>query len=424
MFVAPNRVTIDKSGGAFASNKIDTNTKASQVINPSTTLGAGANVLNILPVERDSFLGGFINGLNNVLASGVTTTNGRNKLATVDPFAKVIDTPQNQLSSILSNYFGAPGAIVGGIVENEPLRKMTSELIRTGKVDSATSKAYLKTMGNNILAGVSEVTGGILNQVQKDIGLAGVDGKQLVSSILGVDGAPRVEDVLAQNPTISMIVKGKEYLSQADYNSTDGLFKILDNITRDSSISTLFDLKTELSVFNVVTNSLMAFDAPDLFKKVEDYFKNKSKDNPDDNSRLTTYYLDNLDNAIDNSSMTYVEELLKTVPAYKILDTNRNFISNFLKSFTLRYDQEPTPEIGKRLDDILNSIDPLWAKTRLVPGQGNYVSDLLPFKQMSNDAERVFTLAGLYQVELVIANYYPIQPMKNYMKSLYPYAVL
>lgn len=418
MFVAPDRVFVDKSGGAFSSNKVNTKTNPSQTIDPSTTLGVGADVLNLLPVERDSFVGGFLNGLNSVLASGVTTTDGRNKLATVDPFKKVVNSPQNQLSSVLSNFFGMPGAIVGGIVENEPLRKMTSELIRTGKVSSETSKAYLKNFGGNVLAGVG---GDILNQIQSDIGMTGVDGKQLMSSVLGVDGAPRIEDVLAQNPTVAMVIKGKEYFAQADFNSVDGLFKVIDNLTSPNSISTMLDIKTEMSVFNVITKSLMAFDVPKLFQDVSDHFKKKNNGESGGKAE-TLYYLDNLDNAIDNSSITYLEETVKRIPAYKILDSNRNFVGDFLKVFTLRYDQEPSADIGIRLDNILTQIDPNWAKAQLIPGQGEYVSSLLPFKQMSNDAERVFTLAGLYQTELVIANYFPIQPMKNYMKALYPYA--
>lgn len=423
MFVPPPQVTVDKSGGCFSSNRINTNLPSNQVINPKTTLGSGAEILNLLPVEQDSFASGFLKGLNATLAKPVTMTTGRDKLATVDPYKKVVETPQNQLASILSSYFGTPGVILGGIVENESLRKMTSELIRTGKVDSETSKAYLSNFKSNVLGGITEGVAPWLDTIKDDIGLEGVNSKQLVSSILGVKGSPRVEDVLQQNPTIAMVVKGKEYWSNADFSTTNGLFKVIDNITNNNAMSTLLDLKTEFSIFNTVTKSVMAFDDESLYTKLGDWFKSSpGEEAPYD--RETLYYLDNLDNAIDTSSLTYLEVMLKTVPPSKILDENRNFVSDFLNTFRLRYDQEPTAEMGKRLDDLMTQIDPNWAKAQLIPGKTGSYSALRPFKTMSDDAERVFTVAGLYETEMVIANYYPVQPMETYMKALYPYVML
>lgn len=456
MFKPPKQVNVVKSSAAFASKQIKANINGLQKINPKVTLGAGANLADILPIEQDSFIGGIMGdmnktisglsgslgglaktvagvaglnsfgSLNAMLANPVTTTNGRNKLATVDPYKKIIETPQNQLSSILGNFFGTPGAVIGGIVENESLRKMASELIRTGKVDSATSKAFLKNYSNNLLAGVTEAGAPFLKEVQDTIGLTGVDSKQLLSSIMGIDGAPRVEDVLKQNPTISMIVKGKEYFSNADFSSVDGIFKVVDNLTSNTQLSSMFDLKTEFAIMNVVTKELMAFDAPDLFSKVGNWFRNDDKPsgNGADYDKETGYYLDNLENAISESSMTFMEGMLTRVPANKILDTNRNFVVDFLVNFNLRYDQEPSSEIGNRLKNLMDQIDPKWDKTQLVPGKGDFVTDLGPFNVMSNDACRVFMLADLYVTELTIANYYPEQPMRDYMKSLYPFAMI
>lgn len=416
----PKQTSVDFSGGAFSSNKIKGASNGSQVVNPATTLGL-PDITALLPIEKDGLIGSMLGGLSNMLANPITKSDGRSKLTTIDPFGKVITTPQNQLSSILSNFFGTPGAVVGGIVENEPLRKLTSEFIRTGKVDSATSKAYLKNFSGNLLSGVVEGSAPFMAQVQKQIGLDGVDGKQLVSSLLGIDGAPRLEDVLSQNPTISMIVKGKEYFANADFTSANGIFKVVDNLTKNTQLSSLFDLKTEFAIMNVLTKGLMDFDAPDLFSKVGDWFRN---DDPDYKGvdKETSYYLDNLDNAIEKSSMTYLDGLLERVPASKVLDENRNFVNEFLTNFTLRYDQDPTAEIGLRLNKLMTDIDPKWNTTQLVPGKGDYVSDLKPFKLMSDDACRVFMLAGLYTTELTIANYYSVKPVKEYMKSLYPFA--
>lgn len=443
MFKPPKQATVIKSTGAFASKQVNQFTKELQKINPKVTLGAGANLSNILPIEKDSFIEGLmggvkstvgipglanLNNLNSMLSNPVTVTNGRNKLNTVDPYKKVVNTPQNQLASILSNHFGTPGAIIGGIVGNEALRKMTSELIRTGKVDSDTSKAYLKNYNNNLLAGITEAGAPFLKQVQNTIGLTGVDSKQLLSSIMGIDGAPRVEDVLKQNPTISMIVKGKEYFSNADFTSVDGIFKVVDNLSANKQLSSMFDLKTEFAIMNVVTKSLMAFDAPDLFSKVGGWFrKDKSDgggDTEDAGAREIGYYLDNLTNAIEESSLTFIEGLLTRIPPNKILETNRNFILDFLTNFHLRYNQEPTAEMGVRLNAVMNQIDPNWYKTKLSPGKSEYVSDLKPFNVMSNDACRIFMLADLYVTELTIAGYYPERPLKDYMKSLYPYAMI
>lgn len=424
MFVNPKQAEVLKSSGAFASSKINSASIGGQKINPNTVLGGAGNLTGLLPIEKDSFLGGLMGGLNTTLANPILSTNGRDKIASVDPFKGVITTPQNRLSSILSNYFGTTGAIVGGIVENEPLRKMTSEFIRTGKVDSETSKAYLKGFGNNLLTGITETTAPWLNQVQKNIGIDGVDGKQLVSSILGVDGAPRIEDVFKQNPTINMVVKGKEYFANADFTSANGIFKVLDNLTSNSQLSSLLDLKTELQIMNVLTKGLMAFDAPDLFSKVGDWFRGDQEGNSTGYSSETEYYLDNLDNAIDESSMTFLEGLITRIGTTKILDKNRNFVMDFLANFTIRYDKEPSAEIGTRLNELMTQIDPNWAKTQLIPGKGDFVSDLLPFKNISNDACRVFMLANLYVTELTIADAYQVRPVSDYMKTLYPYAVI
>lgn len=426
MFAKPKKIDVDFTGGCFSSNKTPLKIGTPQKIDPKTVIGSvGQKVGGLMPIEKDSFLGGFIGGLNQVLANPVTKTDGRKKLATVDPYAKVVNTPQNELSSILSNYFGTPGVVLGGIVKNEPLRKLTSEFIRTGKVDSEQSKKLIKSFNNNLLAGVSEMTAPWMKEVQDMIGIDGVDSKQLMSSLLGVEGAPRPEKVLSQNPTISMIVKGKEFFANADFSSTEGIFKVVDNLSANKQLSSMFDLKTEFAIMNVVTKGLMAFDAPDLFSKVGKWFRDQD-DNTEKGSynRETTYYLDNLDNAIDNSSMTFLEGLLKRVPASKILDENRNFVNDFLGSFTLRYDQEPSKEIGIRLSDLMTQIDPLWNKTQLTPGKGEYVSDLKPFKLLSRDAEKVFTLTELYDVELSMANYYTVKPVSDYMRSLYPFAPL
>ncbi len=422
MFLPPKQAKVDMSGGAFASTRINGASKGLQKLNPASTIGL-SGINSVLPIEKDSFVGGFLDGFSSAFTNPITTTNGRQKLAAVDPFAKVVNSPQNQLSSILSNYFGKPGAVIGGIIENEPLRKVTSEFIRTGKVDSETSKAFLKNFSGNILAGVTEASAPFMKDIQDQIGLTGVDSKQLISSMMGIDGAPRIEDVLSQNPTISMIVKGKEYFANADFSSTNGIFKVIDNLTSNTALSSLFDLKTEFAIFNVITKSLMVFDAPDLFSKVGDWFRNDDNTSAS-NNREIDYYLDNLDNAVENSSMTFLEGLLTRVPPSKILDTNRNFVADFLESFTLKYDKEPTAAIGIRLNAIMTQIDPNWAKAQLIPGKGTYVSDLKPFKLMSDDACRVFQLAGLYQTELVIANYYSIKPIKDYMKSLYPFAMI
>lgn len=444
MFVPPKQATVVKSVGAFASKQVNDFTKDLQKINPKVTLGAGANLADILPIEKDSFIGGLITGAKNaigipglanfdnlgaMLANPVTVTNGRNKLSTVDPYKKIIDTPQNQLASILSNYFGTPGAVIGGIVGNEALRKMSSELIRTGKIDSETSKAYLKNYSSNLLSGVTEAGAPFLKEIQNSIGLTGVDSKQLLSSVLGIEGAPRVEDVLKQNPTISMIVKGKEYFTNADFSNVDGIFKVVDNLSANKQLSSMFDLKTEFAIMNVVTKSLMAFDAPDLFSKVGDWFRKDKSSVEEGEEGIATerevgYYLDNLTNAIEESSLTFIEGLLTRIPPNKILETNRNFINDFLANFSLRYDQEPSAEMGVRLNELMNQIDPNWCKVKLIPGKGSYVTDLKLFNNMSNDACRVFMLAELYVTELSIAGYYPERSIKDYMKSLYPYAML
>lgn len=424
MFLPPKQVMVDKSGGAFVSGKIKDASKDPQVINPATTLGLG-DLANLLPVEKDSFIGSMIGGFNYALASPITTTDGRKKLSTVDPFGKVVNTPQNQLASVLSNYFGTTGAVLGGIVENEPLRNLTKEFIRTGRVDNDVSKAFLKNFNNNLLSGISEVTSPFIKGVQDTIGLGGVDSKQLVSSLLGIEGAPRIEDVLTQNPTISMIVKGKQYLANADFSSANGIFKVLDNLTANTQLSSLFDLKTEFQIMNILTKGLMEFNAPDLFSRVGDWFRNGDSNNTGSGSydRETAYYLDNLDNAIEMSSMVYLEGLLDRVPASKILDSNRDFVIDFLSKFALRYDEEPSAAIGVRLNELMTKIDANWTKTQLIPGKGEYVTDLKPFKMMSDDACRVFMLAELHLVELTISNYYPIKPVKDYMKSLYPFAL-
>lgn len=419
MFLPPTQRDVIFSDGAFASSVIHPAERGPQFINPATTLSSVNKFGKMLPIEKDSFFSGFMKGFKGALANPVLTTNGRDKLATVDPYKDVIDTPQNRLASVLSNHFGTVGVISGGIIRNEPLRKMTSELIRTGKVDSETSKAYLKGFGNNILAGISEQTGPFLDKVQKDIGIGGVDGKQLMSSILGVDGAPRVEDVLQKNPTINMIIKGKEYLANADFSSTNGIFKVIENLTANTGISTLLDLKTEFALMNIVTEALMIFDAPDLFSKIGDWFRNDRGGSYD---AETEYYLDNLQNAVDGSSITYLEGMLTRVGANKILDTNRNYVSDFLANYTLRYDQEPTKELGERLNNVMTQIDPNWAKAQLITGKGDYVSDLKPFKLMSNDACRVFMVAGLYTTELTIAEHFNLRSMRDYMKDLYPFA--
>lgn len=424
MFLPPKQVMVDKSGGAFVSGKIKGASKDPQVINPATTLGLG-DLANLLPVEKDSFIGSMIGGFNYALASPITTTDGRKKLSTVDPFGKVVNTPQNQLASVLSNYFGTTGAVLGGIVENEPLRNLTKEFIRTGRVDNDVSKAFLKNFNNNLLSGISEATSPFIKGVQDTIGLGGVDSKQLVSSLLGIEGAPRIEDVLTQNPTISMIVKGKQYLANADFSSANGIFKVLDNLTANTQLSSLFDLKTEFQIMNILTKGLMEFNAPDLFSRVGDWFRNGDSNNTGSGSydRETAYYLDNLDNAIEMSSMVYLEGLLDRVPASKILDSNRDFVIDFLSKFALRYDEEPSAAIGVRLNELMTKIDANWTKTQLIPGKGEYVTDLKPFKMMSDDACRVFMLAELHLVELTISNYYPIKPVKDYMKSLYPFAL-
>lgn len=425
MFIPPKRAEIVKSSGAFASNVVNKASIGGQSINPKTVIGSVGSLSTLLPIEQDSFAASLLGGFTNAIANPILTTTGRDKLATVDPYKGVISTPQNQLSSILSNYFGTSGAILGGIVENEPLRKLTSEFIRTGKVDSATSKAYLKGFQNNLLSGVSDVTAPWLNQVTSEIGLTGVNGKQLLSSVMGVDGAPRLTDVLSQNPTINMVVKGKEYFANSDFSNVDGIFKVLDNLTSNTGLSSLLDLKTEFALLNVVTEGLMAFDAPDLFKKVGDHFKDSdASGNSTGYSTETQYYLSNLQAAIDESSLTYMEGLLERVPASKVLDTNRNFVSDFLASYTLRYDEEPTKEIGIRLDTLMGKLDANWNKTQLISGQGEYVSDLTPFKTMSNDSCRVFMVADLYVTELTIADQYAIKPVSDYMKALYPFANL
>lgn len=428
MFVNPKQVKAVKSAGAFASSKVNAASIGGQKINPATVLGSVGKISKLLPIEKDSFLSSLVGGFNSTLANPILSTTGRDKLATVDPYKGVINTPQNQLSSILSNYFGTAGTIVGGIMKNEPLRKMTSEFIRTGKVDSETSKAYLKGFQNNLLAGVSEGAAPWLNQVQKNIGITGIDGKQLLSSALGVDGAPRIEDVLKQNPTINMIIKGKEYFANADFSSTNGIFKVIENLTGNKALSSLLDLKTELALMNVITKSLMVFDAPDLFSKVGEWFRTDVLNPPSGNATSydaeTEYYLDNLQNAIDESSITYMEGLLTRVGASKVLDRNRNFVQDFLANYLLRYDQEPSAALGIRLNNVMTQIDPNWAKAQLINGKGDYVSDLKPFKLMSNDACRLFMLANLYVTELTIADYYQIKPMTEYMKSLYPLANL
>lgn len=430
MFVAPKPTEVNTSSNLFSSDRVAPATKKSTVMDPNTVLTDLTVPVNnsTQPIEQDSFIKGFVGGLKGALANPVTVTSGRDKLAIADPYAKVITTPTNKLTTLLTKYFGETGAVIGGISQNKDIQKMGLELLKTGKVSKETSNLFLKNVSNNVLSGVSTLTTPFVNDFIKNtvLDVKGVDTQSLLSSVLGLPGAGSVESVLSKNPTLSMVIKGKEYLTTGNYEDMDGIFKVMENLTSNNKVSNFLDLDLEFKVFNIITKQLMEIDAPDFITTAINFFKEKDTNvTYGSYDRTTNYLLSNLDNAVDTSSLTYMELMIEEVDPYKILTTNPNFVDDFLTNFKLRYDETASAETGVRLNNLLNKIDKDWYVIDLIASnseQRTYagVSDLNLFKRISDDAATVFSLADLYVTELTIASSYETKSITQYMKESYP----
>lgn len=421
MFKMPKQAEINTGSKINGLGKATTPTKGTTNVNAGSMIGKladkAASALGI-PLGSDSFLGGFMSGLTSTLANPVLITNGRDNLALADPYESSIITPQNAVSSILSSFFG--DTAFTGLMKTPVIQEMTGQLLTTGKVDSSTTKKFLDDFKVGALQGLSDFSAPLLQNVQKQIGLD-VNAKDLLSGALGLPGAKSVEDVLKTDPTIAMYISGKKYFIDTDYNSLDSVGKLLDNLGGNRSITGLFDLKTELALMTEITKTIMGFDSDELFDKVKNNYTGGSDPRPEIDYQ--NYLLESVDNVITESSIRFMERTVQEIGGAKVLDTRPDFIQAFLYNFMLNANEEPSAEIGQRLDAMLTSIDPKWKETiidpRLDPAIGP-TTDLAVFRSCSSDAVACLIQAGIGLTEFIFCDFYPVQDIRWYMKSLYP----
>lgn len=350
------------------------------------------------------------------LAPSLVTTEAKTSTAVVDVYKEQINAPQNKLKSILDGYLGSASSILGALVSKgkgeELLSNLLGSYIQTGKLDKAQATAALDKYKNNLLTGVTTTASPLLDGMLGKLGYSG-SSQELLAGALGLPGAKNPKELLLSDKNVKLVYDNYQYYTkEADFSSAAGVLKVIENLSKNTALAGAFNLNTEFAILGTIATTAMKYDSPALISKVVNHF-----DRDEDKRRLI---LDNIREAAEACSVSYLEVALQHCSAASILAANPDIVSLLVKSFsTADVDDTERAALYTRFVTVIDAVNPNWHK---VKRGDSFISDLSIFTEATTDAIKAFMTKEEYRIPIMICGSYGSVDMVDLMQNCFPSA--
>lgn len=320
------------------------------------------------------------------LANPVFTAGGSEKGATVDIYKGTINSPQNAVQSILNDVLGVAGRGLSGLLKNSLASATASMNIISGITSEGAATNVLDKFKSSVLSGVPLTNASVKKIIYESIGY---DGKSLnfKDGINGV-GKEVLKDIVDNVDGVKGIMSlynGVEVLTKSDVNTTQAIFQIIDNFSKDAGNGVLLDIATKLNIMKTVTQSVMNLGIPDVFKKMYDKLTDKEKDR---------YVQANLEGGLEAGDLSFLELALDHRGRDWVLSTYPNAVNILVSSYTPVTSPDGYVDRSEytKFIDILNRLDPDWHTVGNRSGVN--VGNLNVFSNFNKQAKLAFIAGG------------------------------
>lgn len=327
-----------------------------------------------------SYNGSMVKLANPVFGVGKSGTG-----ATVDIYGNVLQSPQNSISSVLSETLGIVNKGLSGIFSKN-LSSIAGKITGLSKtISKSGAEDILNHFSSTILSGVPLTKTDMKNTLMKSIGFDesssiyknGLNSKSILSDMVAnIDGT---SGLTALYNDTQMVLKG-------NYSTTEGIFKIIDNVTGNTQLGNFLDITNQLKILGSVTKSLFGLGVADVFDKIRDSIKGVSNQNK--------YISDNLASAAKSGDIHFFTFALQHVDGNWLMQHQPQLITTLLKNYTpvRQTDGTISPATYAEFVSVIKQINPDWYYGGEVGGQ--QATNLQIFSQMNSSAMQAFLLDG------------------------------
>ena len=313
------------------------------------------------------------------LAKTVFTSGSSDAGETVDIYSATINSPQNKIKSVLSDVMDVVGSAIGGSLSKTLLDVAGKANILNNVVTEANAKNILNRFKGDILSGVPLTKDGLIKGLYESIGY---DGKSLnfQGGLKGL-GESMLSDITKQidgQTGLITMYNGIKMVVDGDYDTAEGIFKILDNVTGNSVLSGFMDVTNTFKILNTVTKSLIGLGAPELFDKIVEKMDHEDR---------KKYIGDNIEEAILSGDLDFIEFAFKEVSGGWVLANFPNAVMSIVSNYkpNLAADDQISVNEYNRLISVLNTIDSDWDNVGFRSGVKVY--DYQIFSQFNSQAK-------------------------------------
>lgn len=325
--------------------------------------------------------GSYVALANTVFSSGSSETG-----ETVDIYADTLNSPQNKIKSVLSDVMGVVNSSVRGTLAKTLLSAASKTNMISGFVSKASAGDVLDRFKNDLLDGVPLTKDGMTKALFETVGY---DGKSLnfQGGIKGL-GESMMKDITQQidgTTGLLTVYKGAKLIVDGNYDTAEGIFKILDNVTGNVAFSGFMDVASKFKILNTVTRSLINLGAPEYFDKIIESLTHEDKEK---------YLEDGLEAALPAGDLDFILTALKHISGSWIIAHYPNAISSIAAGYTpqLSIDSQITKEEYGKLTQVLNALDPNWDRVGVRHGVVLYDYNL--FSRFNTQARMAIVAGG------------------------------
>lgn len=319
--------------------------------------------------------------------------------ATVDIYGNVLQSPQNTISSVLSETLGIVNKGLSGIFSKN-LSSLAGKITGLSKtISKEGAEDILNHFSSTILSGVPLTKTDMKNTLMKSLGFDensaiyrnGLNSKSILSDMVSnIDGTSGL--VALYNDT-QMVLKG-------NYTTAQGIFKIIDNITGNTQLGNFLDITNQLKILGSVTKSLFGLGVTGAFDKLFNSITG--------NSNQLKYISDNLKSAANSGDINFFTFALQHVSGDWLIMHQPQLIPLLLKNYTPAKGTDGTvsKDTYAQFVNVINQINPEWYYGGAV-GEVQ-ATNLQVFSQMNSSAMQAFLLSGDARVirSMIIAGKY------------------
>ena len=320
------------------------------------------------------------------LAKTVFSSGSSDAGETVDIYATTLNSPQNKIKSVLSDVMDVVGGSIGKTLSKTLLDVAGKANILDGMFTEKTAGNVLSRFKSDLLSGVPLSKDGLTKSLYESIGY---DGKSLnfQGGIKGL-GDSMIADITKQidgSTGLITMFDGVKTIVDGDYDTAEGIFKILENFTGNTKLGAFVDMGNTFKILNTVTKSLMNLGADKWFDKIIEKLDHDDKE---------TYLKENIDVALSSGDLDFILTALKYVGGNWIMSHYPNAIMQIVTGYTplLTVDDQISNEEYNKLITVLGRLDSDWDRVGIRHGVALYDYNL--FSNFNSQARMAIVAGG------------------------------